>query len=87
MACSAGSGCLCQFGLPPHHPTTLLPPAVQPNDRGAVRVRCDDKLRELFQVDGLDLARMSEALKPHLTPPPPVTLQYTIRWGAPLPTP
>ena len=43
-------------------------------------MRCDDKLRELFHVDSLDLARMSEALKPHLTAPPPVTLQYTIRW-------
>lgn len=42
-------------------------------------IRCDARLREVFQADRLELARMAEALKPHLRPLDPVTLEFTIR--------
>ena len=60
----------------------LPPPSLplQPSDRGSVAVRCDDRLRELFGgAASVELGRMSDALKPHLSLPEPVTLMYTIK--------
>ena len=36
-----------------------------------------------LQADTVELSKMSEALKPHLSPPEPVTLRYTIRPDGP----
>ncbi|KAI7844319.1 hypothetical protein COHA_002117 [Chlorella ohadii] len=55
----------------------------EPSDKGAVSIRCDGPLREVFQADTVELSKMSEALKPHLSPPEPVTLRYTIRPDGP----
>ncbi|PSC67860.1 SWI SNF complex component SNF12-like protein [Micractinium conductrix] len=56
----------------------------EPSDRGSVAVRCDDRLRELFGgAASVELGRMSDALKPHLSLPEPVTLMYTIKPDGP----
>lgn len=64
--------------LSPPAGTTLL--RLQPTERGPVTIRCDDRLRELFGgAASVELGRMAEALKPHLSPPEPVKLTYTIK--------
>lgn len=65
-------GADCEALYPPH--------AAQPSDKGPVCVRCDEQLRPLFGTDSVELGKMAEALKSHLTPPEPVQLRYTIRW-------
>jgi hypothetical protein len=57
----------------------LLSCALQPSDKGPVCVRCDEQLRPLFGTDSVELGKMADALKSHLTPPEPVQLRYTIR--------
>ncbi|EFN57724.1 hypothetical protein CHLNCDRAFT_57254 [Chlorella variabilis] len=51
----------------------------EPSDKGSVCVRCDERLRPLFGTDSVELGKMAEALKQHLTLPEPVKLQYTIK--------
>lgn len=56
------------------------PPPLQPSERGPVTIRCDERLRELFGgAAAVELGRMAEAIKPHLSPPEPVKLTYTIK--------
>jgi SWI/SNF-related matrix-associated actin-dependent regulator of chromatin subfamily D len=55
----------------------------EPSDKGSVSIRCDGPLRDVFQADTVELSRMSDALKPHLSPAEPITLRYTIHPDGP----
>ncbi|KAL4425736.1 hypothetical protein ABPG75_009752 [Micractinium tetrahymenae] len=56
----------------------------EPTERGPVTIRCDERLRELFGgAASVELGRMAEALKPHLSLPEPVKITYTVRPDGP----
>ena len=74
-ASCAAPGCQPATAPPLPHPPCLP----QPSDKGSVCVRCDERLRPLFGTDSVELGKMAEALKQHLTLPEPVKLQYTIK--------
>ena len=73
----------CRRCRPPCPPPPIRLPArpPQPSDKSAVHIRCDERLRAVFGADRMELGRMGEALKEHLTPPEPITLLYAIRCG------